>query len=126
MDLWSQNSPTRHVSPSYNFGDDISIRETSKVWLWARYGPGRSSYALLQQRQTTPAFGQWVTHSTVPRSPPFFLNYGLAAPFAPFQLSFDHHSADRRSSNYVCFYVSLTALKQVDLEKLIAVDKWGL
>lgn len=62
----------------------LALERRVKSWLWARYGPGRSSYALPQQRQTTPAFGQWVTHSTVPRSPPFFLNYGLPVPFAPF------------------------------------------
>lgn len=44
----------------------------------ARYtvGPGRSSYALLQQRQTTPRalFGQWVTRYT---SLPLFLELWL-------------------------------------------------
>jgi len=50
MDLWLQNLVTGHVSPSYNFGDYISIRETGMV-SWTRWGPGRPSYALVQQRQ---------------------------------------------------------------------------
>lgn len=66
----------RHVSPSYNFGDDISIRESGRRRRRGRgavrytVGPGRSSYALLQQRQTTPRalFGQWVTRYTPPPS----------------------------------------------------------
>ncbi|KAK1120533.1 hypothetical protein K0M31_012512 [Melipona bicolor] len=37
----------------------LALERRVKSWLWARYGPGRSSYALPQQRQTTPAFGQW-------------------------------------------------------------------
>lgn len=51
----------------------------------ARYtvGPGRSSYALLQQRQTTPRalFGQWVTRYTPSL---FFLNYGSPGPLPRF------------------------------------------
>lgn len=86
----------RHVSPSYNFGDDISIRESGRRRRRGRgavrytVGPGRSSYALLQQRQTTPRalFGQWVTRYTPPSL--FFLNYGSPGPL--FNYSFENVS----------------------------------
>lgn len=94
-----KNSPTRHVSPSYNFGETILALEGLEEGERRGHGPGRSSYALLPTTttRTTPRpFGQWVTRCVClpPPSPLFFLNYGSAGPpFSP--LSFFQPSLDR-------------------------------
>lgn len=83
-----KNSPTRHVSPSYNFGETILALEGLEEGERRGHGPGRSSYALLPTTttRTTPRpFGQWVTRCVClpPPSPLFFLNYGSAGPPFP-------------------------------------------
>lgn len=86
---------TRHASRLRTISEAILALERRVP----RDGPGRSSYALLQQRQTTPAF--WTMDdalhpapSSSPNTP--FLNYGLGGPCALFRLSFDRDPLDRR------------------------------
>lgn len=93
-----KNSPTRHVSPSYNFGETILALEGLEEGERRGHGPGRSSYALLPTTttRTTPRpFGQWVTRCVClpPPSPLFFLNYGSAGPPpSPPSAFFNHRS----------------------------------
>lgn len=95
-----KNSPTRHVSPSYNFGETILALEGLEEGERRGHGPGRSSYALLPTTttRTTPRpFGQWVTRCVcLPPLAPLLLELWLSwSPLPSPPLSFFQPSLDR-------------------------------
>lgn len=94
-----KNSPTRHVSPSYNFGETILALEGLEEGERRGHGPGRSSYALLPTTttRTTPRpFGQWVTRCVClppPSLAPLLLELWLSwSPLPPPSAFFNHRS----------------------------------